>query len=134
MTFGGLYTLAGRPISRTNLRQTAKMLVYWSLENTDSIALIEAIARNQKKFAANKIQVVAISTVAERNQQNLRLTEIAKKSRGINFLTLVKYDSQSLAFQIRFPIPQVPYLVLLDSNDQIQRISSDPSVIAPFVK
>ncbi|MEM9410846.1 MAG: hypothetical protein AAGA30_07010 [Planctomycetota bacterium] len=122
--YNGLYSVNGRPIKRTNLERQMKFVVFWSPENKASIELINSLSDAFAEFAKREIQVVAISSVVK--GETAAVEQMANSQRGIEFLTLIQGDTASREFTSRFPLPKLPFWVLLTNNDRIQGYNVAP--------
>ena len=119
--FSGLYSVEGRPTSRGSLNSSNKILVFWSPENQKSVKLIKQMSEKHKLFSARRIQVVAVANMDDKNKR--QVVELSNNTRGIEFLTLQKENSDSQAFINRTPIPKLPYWILLDKQDRVYAIN-----------
>ena len=127
--FEGLYSVEGRPISQSSLQRKPKLVLFWSPENAKSIKLINRLSDSYLQFVQRKIQVVAIATITDNVDDRNKILDMSNQTRGIEFLTLVKGDSESQAFSSRYPIPKVPFWMLLDQNDRIRGFNTSPAFI-----
>lgn len=124
--FDGLYSAEGRPISQASLQQKAKFVVFWSPDNSKSFDLVKQLSRNHLEFKQRNIQVIAIANVSDDAAERNKILELSNETKGIDFLTLAKGNSQSQAMFSRYPIPGIPYWILLDPDDKIRGFKTTP--------
>ena len=128
--FEGLYSVEGRPISQSSLQRRAKMVVFWSPENSKSVDLLDKLSDNFLKFANRKIQLIAVVNISDNVDDRNKILELSNQSQGIDFLTLVKGDVNSQALLSRYPITKIPSWILLDPDDKIRGLNISP----PFIQ
>lgn len=127
--FDGVYSVEGRPISRSSFDKQPKMIVFWSPDNSKSIKLLERLSEKTKEFIQRKVKIIAISAIDDTRQSKDRVVEIANDSRGIEFYTLIKDRTPSQAFLGRFPLPKLPYWILLSEDDKVRALDVPPGII-----
>ena len=128
-TFNGLFSVEGRPISRTSFAKRPKLVVFWSPENSKSMDLLNRLSDKTKEFLARKVKIIAISTVEDSRADRERVLDIANKIQGIEFYTLIKERTQSQAFASRFPVPKLPYWILLSEEDETLALNTPPGIV-----
>ena len=129
--FTGLLSVDGKRWSKENREDALKLVVVWSLKDSDSIALVEQIHRLKKDFTRRNIEVVAICQLDEDERQTNRFKQIADENESLEFLTFGSEDFQSRQFSDRFPVPKFPYLVMLSADDRVAGLNLHPVFFDP---
>ena len=123
--YDGLFSVEGRPISVSNFKRIPKLIVFWSPQQPASIKLIQRLSQNSKLFADRDIQVIAVAEINDNAEDRSRLLEKSNQIKGIDFLTLVKFDRTSQSFKNRYPFRNLPFWILLDPDDKIRGFNTD---------
>ena len=127
--FDGLYTLEGRPISRSSFEKQPKFVVFWSPDNRNSIELLKRISDKAKEFIQRKVKIIAIASIDDTRTERARISSVRGDCRGIDFYALYNGRTQSQAFVSRFPVPGLPYWCLLSQFDKVQALNTSPGII-----
>ena len=127
--FNGLYSIEGRPISRTNFDKQRKMILFWSPDNSKSLDLLQRISVKAEEFAKQRVKIIAITTIEDNQASRNRVVDIANEHGGIEFYTLIKGRMPSQAFASRFPLPKIPYWLLLTEDDRPRALNVPPGII-----
>ena len=127
--FDGLFSVEGRPITQASLKQHAKFVVFWSPDNSKSVEVVNQLSRNYKEFKQRNIQLIAVADISQDAEDKNKILEMSNNTKGMEFLTIVKGNSQSQALYSRYPIPSVPYWILLDPDDKIRGFKTLPRFI-----
>lgn len=100
------------------LKPRLSLLIYWNTFDDRSQKLLRAL----NKLRMNQL-VQCIVVCMDQDDESLKM--ITKLTEAMSGFTFVKLPDANPDFLDRFPVPQIPFLVLLDESQQVIGINPD---------
>ncbi len=130
MDLKGLVDVEGRPIDPSTFEGHATVLLYWAPENDYAVRRLGELFNFANAYRGKPIRFVAVYPEYQTDEEvDKDIREFAKQATGLTFVKAPASDELGRAFLKQFPIPFVPYILVLDANQQLRGINPAPDVV-----
>jgi hypothetical protein len=110
-----------------------RLLFYWSPEEQKSRQKLSAVLLLLKDFQ-DDIEVVAIQTTEGQQSDDATVEQSPSEGRHMKFFKVDPAAAEGKSFLARFPVPEVPYILILDENNMIRGVNPTANMLAGRIR
>ena len=134
MDLNGLVDVDGNPLDPKMFDGRATVLLYWAPNNQYAVRRIGELFNFANAYQDKPVQFLAVYPEYQPNDAvDEDIREFVKQAKILTFAKAPAASDSGRAFLEQFPIPFVPYILVLDGNQQLRGINPSPDKISDLL-
>lgn len=134
MDLNGLVDVDGRPMDPKIFDGRATVLLYWAPNNQYAVRRVGELFNFANAYQDKPVRFLAVYPEYQPNEEvDEDIREFVKQAKILTFAKAQAATDSGKAFLEQFPIPFVPYILVLDGNQQVRGINPSPDKITELL-
>jgi hypothetical protein len=132
-SFVGLQPIDGQDTTSGLTDPKIRLLYYWAPQEQKSRQKLSAVLLLLKGFQ-DDIEVVAIQTTDGEQADDATIDQFLSEDPHMKFFKVDLATDEGNSFLARFPVPEVPYMLILDETNMIRGVNPTANMLAGRIR